>query len=298
MIRISKRGPVKISGLWAASLTMLTSLGMQGALAQERPAGLTQNRPVAQRPAPVLRRLPGPATSPDAAPVVLPLSEPTGRRLPRQQTSRDAAPVELPPSEPTGGALGTALASCDKASESSEALILPGPKGEVKLDRCYRGRDHLVCSFNALLTEAKSLVDDYGKIVEARYPDVSNVDGVCSIKPDNLVTDLQSATEFSNRFKALKAEYNVRTSCVGKIGQSLKDVTLRDMAQAPEILKSMIDSIEGDVKGISVAQAKVLDLAEKVDASQKAIITIRMIHRTMCLKDQRAVSEAKGPASR
>jgi hypothetical protein len=174
---------------------------------------------------------------------------------------------------------------------------LPGPKGEVKLDRCYRGRDHLVCSFNALLTEAKSLIDDYGKIVEARYPDVSNVDGVCGIKPDNLATDLQSATDFSNRFKALKAEYNVRTSCASKIGQSLKDVTLRDMAQAPEILKSMIDSMEGDVKGISVAQAKVVDLAEKIDASQKAIITIRMIHRTMCLKDQRAVSQGKDRAS-
>jgi hypothetical protein len=69
------------------------------------------------------------------------------------------------------------------------------------------------------------------------------------------------------------------------------------MAQAPEILKSMIDSIEGDVKGISVAQAKVVDLAEKIDASQKAIITIRMIHRTMCLKDQRVVSQGKDRAS-
>jgi hypothetical protein len=281
MIRISKRGPVKSSGLWAASLTMLALLYMPAspgywsgvALAQERPLGLTQARPVAQRPPPALRP------------------------LPVQPTSRDAAPVALAVSEPTGGALGTALASCDKASESSEALILPGPKGEVKLDRCYRGRDHLVCSFNALLTEAKSLIDDYGKIVEARYPDVSNVDGVCGIKTDNLATDLQSATDFSNRFKALKAEYNVRTSCANKIGQSLKDVTLRDMAQAPEILKSMIDSIEGDVKGISVAQAKVVDLAEKIDASQKAIITIRMIHRTMCLKDQRVVSQGKDRAS-
>jgi hypothetical protein len=279
MIRISKRGPVKSSGLWAASLTILALLYMPAspgswsgvALAQERPVGFTQNRSVA--PAPTFRR-------------------PSG-----QPTSRDAVPVALAVSEPTGGALGTALASCDKASESSEALILPGPKGEVKLDRCYRGRDHLVCSFNALLTEAKSLIDDYGKIVEAHYPDVSNVDGVCGIKPDNLATDLQSATDFSNRFKALKAEYNVRTSCASKIGQSLKDVTLRDMAQAPEILKSMIDSIEGDVKGISVAQAKVVDLAEKIDASQKAIITIRMIHRTMCLKDQRAVSQGKDRAS-
>jgi hypothetical protein len=81
--------------------------------------------------------------------------------------------------------------------------------------------------------------------VEAHYPDVNNIDGICSIKPNNLATDLQQAIDFNNRFKALKAEYSVRTSCASKIGQSLKDVTLRDMAQAPEILKSMIDSIEG-----------------------------------------------------
>ncbi len=268
MIEISKGRAGKFSALWTASLTMLalSPVFWSGVgWAQERPVGWTQVRPVAQRPpAPAPRRVPGP--------------------LP------DSAPVALTVSEPTGGALGTALASCDKGSESSESLILPGPKGEVKLDRCYRGRDHLVCSFNALLTEAKSLIEDYGKIVEARYPDVSNVDGVCSMKPDNLTTDLQQATDFANRFRALKAEYSVRTNCASKIGQSLKDVTLRDMAQAPEILKSMIDSIEGDVKGIAVAQAKVMDLAEKIDSSQKAITTIRMIHRTMCLKDQRVVA--------
>ncbi len=270
MIEISKGRAGKFSALWTASLTMLalSPVFWSGVgWAQERPVGWTQVRPVAQKP---------PAPAP--------------RRVPGQPALPDSAPVALTVSEPTGGALGTALASCDKGSESSESLILPGPKGEVKLDRCYRGRDHLVCSFNALLTEAKSLIEDYGKIVDARYPDVSNVDGVCSMKPDNLTTDLQQATNFANRFKALKAEYSVRTNCASKIGQSLKDVTLRDMAQAPDILKSMIDSIEGDVKGIAVAQAKVVELAEKIDSSQKAITTIRMIHRTMCLKDQRVVA--------
>ena len=298
MIRI--RWPVKSSARWAASLTML-------ALAYTLWSGVgwAQERPVAQRPAPALTRPPSQPVSPDSAlsPVGRAQERPVAQRPapaltrpPSQPLSQDSTLVALSVSEPTGGALGTALASCDKGSEGSEALILPGPKGEVKLDRCYRGRDHLVCSFNALLTEAKSLIEGYGKIVEARYPDVNNVDGVCSIKPDNLATDLQSAIDFTNRFKALKAEFNVRTNCASKIGQSLKDVTLRDMAQAPEILKSMIDSIEGDIKGISVAQAKVVELAEKIDSSQKAIATIRMIHRAMCLKDQRAVSQGKDRA--
>jgi hypothetical protein len=215
-----------------------------------------------------------------------------------QPASPDPTPVALPVHEPTGGALGTALASCDKGAESPEALTLPGARGEVKLDRCYRGRDQLVCSFGALLKEAKSLLEDYGKIVEARYPDVSSVDGVCGIKPESLATDLQNATDFTNRFKALKAEYDARTNCASKIGQSLRDVTLPDMAQAPGILKSMIDSIDGDVKGVSVVQTKVVELAEKIDSSQKAMVTIRKIHRTMCLKDQHAVSQVEDRTTR
>jgi len=214
-----------------------------------------------------------------------------------QPAQPEPTPAVLPVREPTG-ALGTALAACDKDSESSEPLTLPGARGEVKLDRCYRGRDHLVCSFNALLKEAKSLIESYGKIVEARYPEVSNVEGVCAIKPDNLAADLQNAVDFIARFKALKAEYDARTNCATKISQSLRDVTLPDMAQAPGILKSMIESIEGDAKGVSVVQVKVVEIADRIDSAQKAMVTIRKIHRTMCLKDQHALSQADDRASR
>ena len=146
--------------------------------------------------------------------------------------------------------------------------------------------------------EAKSLIESYGKIVEARYPEVTNVEGVCAIKPDNLAADLQNAVDFIARFKALKAEYDARTTCATKIGQSLRDVTLPDMAQAPGILKSMIESIESDAKGVSVVQAKVVEIADKIDSAQKAMVTIRKIHRTMCLKDQHALSQADDRASR
>jgi hypothetical protein len=148
------------------------------------------------------------------------------------------------------------------------------------------------------LKEAKSLIEDYGKIVEAHYPEVSNVAGICAIKPGALATDLQNAIDFSNRFKALKAEYDARANCATKIGQSMKDVTLPDMAQAPEILKSMIDSIEGDVKGVSAMQAKVVELAQKIEFSQKAMTTISKIHRTICLKDQREVPQGEDRANR
>ncbi len=211
-----------------------------------------------------------------------PRANPIVRPKAVQPSPPNPAPVALPVTDPNSP-LGSALASCDKGPEASEPLSLPGANGEVKLDRCYRGRDHLVCSFNALRTEASSLLENSRKIVEAKYPDVSNVDGVCSIKPDTLANNLQNASDFSTRFRALKAEYDARTNCANRLEQSLRDVTLPDMAQAPGILKSMIDSIEGDMKSVSAVQAQVVELAENIDSSQKAIVTIQKIHRTMCV---------------
>jgi hypothetical protein len=274
MIPLSNRRFATVRAMWTAPLAVLAVLytpplpgfGAGLSWAQGTPLRSTQEFRIAQRPN---RKKAVEPASPEATAAVQPMSEPTG-------------------------ALGVALASCDKGSESSEALVLPGAKGELKLDRCYRGRDHLVCSFNALATEAKTLTEEYTRVVDVHYPDVNNVDGVCSFKPDNLATDLQNTIDFANRFKSLKAEYNVRTSCASKIEQSLKDVTLRDMAQAPDILKSMIDAIDGDIKGISATHGKAADLAEKIEAAQKALTTMRMIHRTMCLKDQPVISQSRG----
>jgi hypothetical protein len=178
--------------------------------------------------------------------------------------------------------------SCDKVSEGFEPVSLPGAKGEIKLDRCYRGRDHLVCSFNALLSEAKSLLENYRKIAEANYPELGSVDDVCKRTQDTLATDLQNATEFTERFKVLKAEYDARAACANRVEQSLRDVTLPEMTQAPAILTSMIDSIGGDIKGVSAAQTQLGEFAERINSSHKAIITIQKIHRTMCSRNQTA----------
>ena len=57
------------------------------------------------------------------------------------------------------------------------------------------------------------------------------------------------------------------------------------MAQPPDILKSMNDSIEGDINRVSQVENQVVDLAEKMQAATKAMKTIDKIHRTMCLKE-------------
>jgi hypothetical protein len=264
MSQSRKRGLVKSSALQAASVTMLVLLCAPGSSGFWSGAGWAQGVGQTQRPIRILRTIPPASAIP--------------------------APDPLPVRELTG-VLGTSLAACDKEAQNPDNLILPGAKGDLKLDRCYRGRDQFVCSFNALLTEAKSLLEDYRKVVDARYPEVSNVGDVCKIKPDNLAVDMQNATDFANRFKMLKAEYEARIGCANKVGQALKDVTLPDMAQAPGILKSMMDAIEADVRGVSDQEAKVVELAEKIDTSQRAMVTLRKIHRSICLQGQRPPSQ-------
>ena len=143
-----------------------------------------------------------------------------------QPTTPVPVATTLPVREPTAGMLGTDVAACDKDTQNPETLILPGAKGDFKLDRCYRGRDQFVCSFSAILREAKSLLEGYKKIVDLRYPDVSSISDVCNIKLDNLAVDMQKATDFANRFRARKTEYDARIGCANRIGQALRDVTL------------------------------------------------------------------------
>ena len=106
------------------------------------------------------------------------------RPIPVQPAVPTLAPLAMPVPD-ANSALGSALASCDKPSEGFEALALPGARGEVKFDRCYRGRDHLVCSFGALLAEARSLLENYQRIIDTKYPDLSNLEGVCGIRADS-----------------------------------------------------------------------------------------------------------------
>lgn len=198
--------------------------------------------------------------------------------------ARRAPPAEEVSEEPEpGGATGEALAACEKGTGKSEALSLPGTKGEIKLDRCYRGRELLVCSLAALSLQAKAVVQDFAKIIEANYPDVANVDSICSMAPENLAAHMEKASTFATRFRDLRNEYDRRLACVAKVEQSLQQVSLADMPRSDEIVKSMNEMLQGDIKDVAATRQRLLELAERMDASQKAIAVIQKIHRTMCI---------------
>jgi hypothetical protein len=62
------------------------------------------------------------------------------------------------------------------------------------------------------------------------------------------------------------------------------------MMQAPEILKSMTASIDGDIAKISEVDKQISDLAEKMEASKKAMKTVTKIYHAMCLQGARAAA--------
>jgi len=202
---------------------------------------------------------------------------PSSEENPKEETLEDAT------STSTSGALAAALASCEKGSDRTESLMLPSAKGAIKLDSCYRGRDQFVCSLNMLLDEAKKLNSEFGHIIEAKYPAVGSVDAICRIRPDALSADLTKAGTFAARFKDLRTEYDRRINCALKVQQNLKQVTLGDMPHSADILKSMNDTLEADLKDVAATRQQIFDLNEKMQASQKAIVTIEKLRPTMCL---------------
>src|SRR5215467_10418860 len=219
------------------------------------------------------------------------------QRLYARAKENPAAPAitATPTIEPTSP-LGQALASCDKDTASQETFGLPGLKGEVTLDRCYKGHDHLICVFDALIAEAKSLTDTYTPIVDAKYPDFNSVENICQIKPDNLASHMAGAEDFTKRFAVLKSKYESASKCAINVKQAFRDVVLSDMTQPPEILKSMTESIEGDITRVSDVENQTVDLATKVEAAKKAMKTLEKIHHAMCVKDKTTVVGRAGNA--
>ena len=210
-----------------------------------------------------------------------------GNRYTRRGTPPTRATEDQSGGVPSGssstGPLSIALAACDKQFGRPEGLTLPGAKAEIKIDRCYPGRDHFVCTINALSTEAKSVLDDFTKIVDANYPSIDNVESICSIASDVLSADLTKSSTFVPRFRDLKNGYESLVGCASKVGQELKIVNLSDMAQAADILKSMNAALQDDMKDVAASRQQVFDLAQKMDAAQKAMAVIQKIHLTMCV---------------
>ncbi len=203
---------------------------------------------------------------------------------PPQQSPTNMATLTGPPAIDKTSALGQAVAACNQNGAEQETFVLPGPKGEIRLDRCYKGRAHLLCVFTALSTEASALTKSYTRIVEAKYPELTSVEGICKISPESLTTDIAGSEDFAKRFRELKSQYDAATKCAANVEQAFKDISLADMTQASEVLQSMTASIDSDVAKISKVQEQIADLSTKMDLSNRAMKQVTKVHHAICMK--------------
>src|SRR5205085_7141357 len=90
----------------------------------------------------------------------------------------------------------------------------------------------------------------YDNVPKANYPEIGNVKEVCAKAPDRLTSDLQSAIDFTTRYKGLKAAYEAQANCAAQVKQAVSEVALPEMAQAPSIVSSMVSTIQADLNSV------------------------------------------------
>jgi len=192
------------------------------------------------------------------------------------------APPIVRPSVAPAKSLTDALAVCNKESEGQ--FTLQGAGGDIKLDRCYRGTDHLNCKINALVAEARDINQSYKEIADPRYADISNIDAICRIEPGILADHLKRAKSFDSRWDILSAEYAKLADCSTSVEESIRNVVLPDLSHGGDIVKSMIEKIRGAVNRVSESQKEVGALSVEVDASRKALTAFQKIRNNggMC----------------
>ena len=141
--------------------------------------------------------------------------------------------------------------------------------------------------------DGQSLTGTYAKIVDANYPEINTVDGICKLNPETLASGIVGSEDYAKRFKELKSQYAAATNCASNVEQAFRNVTLTDMTQPPELLKSMIASIDGDGADMSEADKQISDLAEKMEASYKAMRTVTKIYHAMCMNEKAAQQSSR-----
>jgi hypothetical protein len=211
-----------------------------------------------------------------------------------QQTQQPQRPRQIPATRPTAGTpveSATPTASCDQQFPRTD-LVLPGPKGTVKLDSCYRGREHFICSVNAIIAESQKLRSEYEKIVQMNYPSFKTIDPVCRLSTESVTTDIQLVNDFFPRFRAVKSAFDRQANCAVSMGRTIKELNLSTMANGADIVRSMMEAIDGDMKQVPDERQTSTDLAETIESARKSLDAIEKLHAAMC------PAQAKGAASR
>jgi len=209
------------------------------------------------------------------------------------QTPQPKRPRPAPATRPTeAGEAATPTALCDQHFPRTD-LVLPGPRGPVKLDSCYRGREHFVCSVNAIIDESHRLRSEYEKIVQMNYPSFKTIDPVCRLSSEGVATDIQLVKDFFPRFRAVKSAFERQANCAVTVGRTIRELNLATLANGADIVKSMVDAIDADMKHVPDERQDSADLAETIESARKSLDAIEKLHAAMCPAQGRAIREAR-----
>jgi hypothetical protein len=210
---------------------------------------------------------------------------PQAKQAPQvQQTQLPNRPRQAPATRPnvaTPGEAATPTASCDQQFLRTD-LVLPGLKGSIKLDSCYRGREHFVCSVNAIIDESQKLRSEYEKIVQMNYPSFKTIDPVCRLSSEGVATDIHLVNDFFPRFRAVKSAFDRQANCAVTIGRTIKELNLANLTNGADIVRSMSEAIDGDMKHVPDERQHSADLAETIESARKSLDAIEKLHTAMC----------------
>jgi tetratricopeptide (TPR) repeat protein len=211
-------------------------------------------------------------------------------RLAATEAAAKAATASNPvPAGPKRGApasdfwrrpLAQVLQECN--AKPSAAIKLPGAKGAIELNKCYRGREHMSCVVAALLAEANSIKQDYAEIVSAGYPTLKTLDSICQIAPDQLSEHAKALQIFRERWSLLRKEYAARLECTNSVEDALRNLSLADMSYGADLVKSMVESFRNELAEVSQVEKEVLNLDDEMNAADKAIENISQIRSGVC----------------
>jgi hypothetical protein len=198
-----------------------------------------------------------------------------------QQSQRPRLNPAARATAPTPVESGTPTASCDQEFQKAD-LALPGPKGPIKLDSCYRGREHFICSVNAIIAESQKLRSEYEKIVQMNYPSFKTIDPVCKLSSEGVATDIKLVHDFFPRFRAVDSAFDRQAKCAVSIGRAIKEINLSTMANGADIVRSMMEAIDGDMKQVPDERQHSADLSETIEAARKSLDAIEKLHAAIC----------------
>jgi len=208
-------------------------------------------------------------------------AQPVWQVPPGPQTQLPKRPRQVLITRPTAGEAATPTASCDQQFQRTD-LVLPGLRGPIKLDSCYRGREHFVCSVNAVIAESQRLRSEYEKIVQMNYPSFKTIDPVCRLSSESVATDINLVNDFFPRFRAVKSAFDRQATCAVTIGRTIRELNLATLANGADIARSMVEAIDGDMKHVPDERQNSADLAETIESARKSLEAIEKLHAAMC----------------